>query len=178
MKSKTLTHLLMIILLLSTCVFGEDKARAKRIKIRQEFNTAKERALQIIEWHSESHTDCQLLKVVPTIRRMTFWIAYEDRYFGAWIYDKRETYDDEHPAHVFVNANYPWDSFFQILTVIHEAFHLTYNESDKKYICGPDRIKAFLPVCTLFKKSMYVSADITIALREHLKPYEKWKFDK
>lgn len=120
----------------------------------RKFEQHRYRAIELIE---QDHQDCILTKLIPTIRDMEFRFKRTSREYRAWIED----------GHVWINPDASrWKEKESIVTIIHEAFHLTL--INEKPICGADCIRQPLPVCSPFGRDVYVSWELSEEIRRHV----------
>lgn len=129
------------------------------------------KSLEVIESHLVKHPKCELGSIILALKGMQIFFPPEyNRKGRATSFPNR---DNPTPI-VFVNWKYNWNEKLGVLTLIHEAIHLTY--VDGRYLCGPDRetpLNHYLllsnPPCRLFGKVQYNTNDIDEDLEEHLR---------
>jgi hypothetical protein len=136
-------------------------------------------AVEILENHFESHSDCDLVGATEIIKHMQF--------FGSMKLHpktKAKVFPEEgevFPA-VFINVSYryKWTPSEAVRTEIHEATHFI--RRNNKWLCGPDgetdsnyNYLRAVPPCRLFGEIQYNSSQIDEALEKHLRIGEKLK---
>lgn len=131
--------------------------------IEDKFKQWKQDAIEIIE--KEHNHDCKFVEIKPTIKTVPLVFDRNVPECRAWC----KPYESNN---LWVNTMaYPeWDKQSAILTIMHEAIHLTKDENGN-YQLGPDSLYSPVPLGELFGDTIYWSPHITRAILKHIREH-------
>lgn len=133
-------------------------------------NQWRESTLRISREHLERHPSCDLRDLLSTIERAHFFRDDSfPTYIKAGVYVRGKDRDNiiNFPI-IFINPHLQWSEREAVISIIHEASHVTWRNG--KWVCGDDnkRYLTKVPVCLLFGGAQYKSDEITSTIEKHL----------
>jgi hypothetical protein len=156
---------LLLLLLLSTPVLGQ----SKEARLQKDFLRYRAQVIDHTDRHAEIDPDCVLKSVIPTLKNAVILAAHSDDQprsvtTKAWAFQDQKS----RALVIVINSRLEWSFKDALITLLHEALHLTLDENGRP-ICGPDvKEPDGIPACRLFGRDQFTSQDISDAIRRHL----------